>query len=284
MKPLLLLLFLPIVVIGQPTFGPYPIPGNGGGGATNGQTAAQVATLINDTNVNRIQPVVDGKLAITNSYLKTNGNGSAVTALSGGNITAASIPITAADSSWASRTNFYNVTNATVGGAVVLVGPDANSNWYLKGTNWPSGGGSQTPWTSDINGGGFALTNAGSIRSLSGSVSLIPTNASVFGSVAVTIAMGTKLTNTWGQRSDVEIIPVYNDVIGGAPLLNYKRGTSTTNFNITFNPFSGISANASFTNQPLVIVDFGTNEWFLLTDLSTTTATVTIVTNIVHLK
>lgn len=40
-----------------------------------GQTSAQVATQINDTNVNRIQPIVDSKLAITNQYVKTNASG-----------------------------------------------------------------------------------------------------------------------------------------------------------------------------------------------------------------
>lgn len=255
------------------------------------------------------------------------------------------------------RTNFYNVTNATAGNALVVVGPDASGNFSAKGTNWPTGGGSvpnglvtnganfdisvnsgavllrandgsvigsygrfaqvaltnntdtssQVRLTQDTNAAGAVLEIEGATNSTTspvtlkgaggiiiealqgtfsggGNVSIIPTNAALFGSPVVTIAIGTKLTNTWNARADVEIVPVYNDVIGGAPLLNYKRGTTTTNFNVTFNPFSGISANASFTNQPLVIVDFGTNEWILLSDVSTTTATVGVFTNMVHLK
>lgn len=56
MKPLLLLLLLPIVAAAQPTFGPYPVPGSNGGGPTNGQTAAQVAAQITSTNDNIIVP------------------------------------------------------------------------------------------------------------------------------------------------------------------------------------------------------------------------------------
>lgn len=43
---------------------------------TNGGiTAAQAAVQINDTNVNRIQPVVDGKLAITNAFVAVKNSG-----------------------------------------------------------------------------------------------------------------------------------------------------------------------------------------------------------------
>lgn len=37
-----------------------------------------------------------------------------------------------------SRTNFYVATNSTPGFAVVIVGPDANGQFSLKGTNWPT--------------------------------------------------------------------------------------------------------------------------------------------------
>lgn len=43
----------------------------------SGITASQAATQINDTNVNRIQPVVDAKLVVTNNYVKTNAGFSA---------------------------------------------------------------------------------------------------------------------------------------------------------------------------------------------------------------
>lgn len=56
------------------------------------------------------------------------------------------------------RTNYYRVTNAVAGNAVVVVGPDGNGQFDLKGTNWPTGGsGSDTPWSVNHNASGFRL-------------------------------------------------------------------------------------------------------------------------------
>lgn len=73
------------------------------------------------------------------------------------------LPFTATDSSWPGVTNYVAATNQfwTAGQAVVVVGTNTFGSPLLKATNWPSGGGggSQTPWTSDIDGAQFALTN-----------------------------------------------------------------------------------------------------------------------------
>lgn len=66
-----------------------------------------------------------------------------------------------------SRTNYYQVTNATDGNAVVIVGPDVSGQFYLKGTNWPTGGGSVpnglvtniSPVVIVSTNAGFAVTN-----------------------------------------------------------------------------------------------------------------------------
>lgn len=75
-----------------------------------------------------------------------------------------------------SRTNFYAVTNATAGNAVVVVGPDVNNQFYLKGTNWPTGGATVgDPLTNNF---GYIGTNANtaSTRISSNAVITIQTN------------------------------------------------------------------------------------------------------------
>lgn len=59
------------------------------------------------------------------------------------------------------RTNYVAITNSpgTAGKALVIVGTDAFGSVLTKETNWPSGSASQTPWTSDIDGAQYALTN-----------------------------------------------------------------------------------------------------------------------------
>lgn len=70
-----------------------------------------------------------------------------------------------------SRTNFYNVTNAVAGNAVVVVGPDANGNFYLKGTNQPG-----TSTTNTMGGTAIDFINEEATTNLAGAL--------VFSSVA----------------------------------------------------------------------------------------------------
>jgi hypothetical protein len=114
---------------------------------TNGEVAVASlgSGLSYDATTATLSSSGGGSTIPSNLGVVTNTAGGVVgvtTAMPGTWIKSASIPITAADTSWPDRTNFYNVTNASAGNAVVVVGPDANNNFWLKGTNWPTGGGS----------------------------------------------------------------------------------------------------------------------------------------------
>lgn len=346
---------------------------------TNGGiTAPQAAVLINDTNVNRIQPVVDGKLAVTNSFLKTNGaiaysltitngkdirldsegagvsriissgitgslgqegfiqfargtdatfyldtgennnlnirsdgdaifrsgsysfgstpfldaNGLGITNLINGSTVSAGANVTVTQSknvngstnyqvaasgtgsgtllppnalgvltnngtgstNWSTsipftwvpggqtaidtssnllraslpdRTNFYNVTNAAAGNAVVVVGPDAGNNFWLKGTNWPTGttpNGLVTnvsPVTIISTNSGFISTNANtaSFNVTSNSVTSVQTNGlvGIILDPTIGISVSTGTSNylpgfNWSTNNSSPVVPVAHPV------------------------------------------------------------------------
>lgn len=79
------------------------------------------------------------------------GDGSALTGLEGGNISSGTLPSTAADTSWMPVTNAIAGTNQpmTAGQALVVVGTNTYGATLVKGTNWPSGGGSAFPLSAD---------------------------------------------------------------------------------------------------------------------------------------
>ncbi len=104
---------------------------------TNGGiTAAQAATQINSTNTSVTIPEINtaSNNIVTGLPRKTN--------------------YIAFD--WAN-----SGTTTNVGNALVLNGFDTFGSPLAKGTNWPSGGGSQTPWISDINAATFNLYDLG---------------------------------------------------------------------------------------------------------------------------
>lgn len=200
LKPLVVLLLSGLSCVGAGLVNPsLTPPGGGGGGPTNGQTAAQVATQIQNTNNNVVIPLIQAStngLSPTNfvSYSWANGTGTtnAGNAVvldgfnpngsirvkgtnwpTGGGGGGSLFPPNAAgvllndgagNTNWLStnaiintasnnvinvlpsRTNYYQVTNGLDGNAVVIVGPDVSGQFYLKGTNWPTGGGGSTPF------------------------------------------------------------------------------------------------------------------------------------------
>jgi hypothetical protein len=87
------------------------------------------------------------------------------TAVPGTWIKAASIPTSAADSSWMPLTNavaFSNATGIPTPGKALVIAPGGTNTYgavLLNETNWPTGGGSQTPVLQDIDFAKFKLIN-----------------------------------------------------------------------------------------------------------------------------
>lgn len=131
-------------IVGAPFYvSPRGLTGAGIGSPTNGETAAQAAAQIASTNnaiiipnINTSSNLVYGnaltQINTTSNSLNTSINTSSNSVF--GNATNSAIQ------ALPSRTNFFQVTNATAGQAVVIVGADVNGQFYLKGTNWPAGG------------------------------------------------------------------------------------------------------------------------------------------------
>lgn len=101
--------------------------------------------------------------------LTNNGSGATnwSTSFPGTWVGAGTLPNTAPDSSWMPITNAVAYTNGppTPGQALVVAGAGTNSYGavLVKGTNWPSGGGSAFPLAADANVNQFSMTNSWSI-------------------------------------------------------------------------------------------------------------------------
>ena len=90
------------------------------------------------------------------------GGGASITNLNGANITAATIPRTAADGTWAAASNYLHTIGPLSGAMVPIFNGVFDSFGAPEYTNastsiFGGGGGSQTPWTSDIDAAAFSL-------------------------------------------------------------------------------------------------------------------------------
>lgn len=122
-----------------------------------------------------------------------------------------------------------------------------------------------------------------------GTNNFIQTNCAPYTTPVATIVAGTKFTNTFSCRSAVDVYMVYTDAVTGSASFNYQRGfisPNSTNVNISFNPLAGITLAAfSKTNDtPFAVQCLGTNEWFAFYDVSGTGASISVLTNQVHLQ
>lgn len=129
-----------------------------GGGITN--TALTATTDVEADANKRLSSLGNG------TGVKTNNNAGAVgwnSAFTGTWIAPATLPASAADSTWMPLTNAVAFTNGPPipGQAVVIAGAGTNSFGavLVRGTNWPSGGGSAFPLAADANANGFSITN-----------------------------------------------------------------------------------------------------------------------------
>lgn len=99
--------------------------------------------------------------------LTNNGSGTTnwSTGITGTWIGIGTLPTTAADTSWMPITNAISGTNQpmTAGQALVVVGTNTYGATLVKGTNWPSGGGSAFPLSADANFNQFSGTNINSL-------------------------------------------------------------------------------------------------------------------------
>lgn len=212
------------------------------------------------------------------------------------------------------RTNFYVVTNATAGNAVVVVGPDVSGNFYLKGTNWTTGG-ITDPLTNNF---GLIFTNKNTSSTLIDSnaivtlqtngvatISLNPTTGAVFntgtsnwfGGISFvasnaapstlispsglnSITMNQRFTNNFNRMADLEVQALFTDAATGNPLLGYTNtvtGQAWTNAPASFL----LTGTSTIT---IVIPDISPNDFGSFSNYSGTGASVTFLQSWWHLK
>lgn len=128
-------------------------------------------------------------------------------ALNGANISAGTLPITAADTSWPSRTNYPHSIGPLVAGNVMIFNGTFDSFGspnYTNGT--PSGSGSQTPWTSTIDAALNQIVNLGNV---------IQTNGNFLS------------TNSQGSSIDWDTNHVFNIRSNGTSIVSGNPATGT---------------------------------------------------------
>lgn len=156
-----------------------------------------------------------------------------------------------------SRTNYYQATNSVAGNALVIVGPDANGQFYAKGTNWPSGGSTPSGLVTNSAATDVVVTNAGvntTITSNSvttgtgtytlGSVSLIPTNAAVvLTAVGVAPSMPFGITNSLSGRAQPVVQYYFIDAVTGVPILTFSNEASGVKFRVSAGALANVETN-----------------------------------------
>lgn len=171
--------------------------------------------------------VIDGQSGVVAA------NGRSITNIYGTNILGGTIPITAADSSWTSQTNFIALTNGPTsrGQALVFDGVDASGIWRVKGTNWPTGGGGTVgdPLTNNF---GLLQTNANTSSSILSSNAELSLQTNGSKTIILNPTTGASF-NTGGSN-----------YFGGT---NYM-GTNAAAFNTSSNPTNSFTVSVLYTN------------------------------------